>query len=142
MHTFTPFSASHGTCLVATYLNQEKMDFNEKHSQEYRLWVTIGDVIGEAKNWPKEMRKLFWTPNLKNFQRFLVCLFSYINGLHPDILLEWVTMKGLCRDMQAYHHIRYLMDDLEFKPAKYKKYYQYNVSLGRYENVLGEEKTF
>ena len=43
------------------------------------------DIIGDAGKWPKLIRRLFWTENLKHFQRCIVAAFVYVNGLDPDI---------------------------------------------------------
>ena len=104
------------------------------------MWNTIQDVIGDAKHWPKKIRKLFWTRNLRNFDRFLICLFAYVNGLNPLLLIEWATMKGLCRDNSAISHMKFLLEDLEEKPEKYQQYFAYSIMNDRYERVNGLPK--
>ena len=65
-------------------------------------WFEIQDLIGSADRWPPNIRRLFWTKNLTHFQRILVCAFAFSNGLHPEVLLEWVKLFRLARDESTY----------------------------------------
>ena len=72
----------------------------------YLAWRDVQDYIGfPANTWPKKIRQLFWTPNLKYFQRFLVTVFSYMNGLQLHQLLNWLHLMGCLRDQAAENHV-------------------------------------
>ena len=74
----------------------------------YNNWILIQDLIRDSKLWPTSIRKLFWTKNIKYFNRFRICCFAYVKGLHPDILCHWPLLLGLCRDSSAMQHLRSL----------------------------------
>lgn len=101
----------------------------------YLKWREIQDIIGDASEWPHRIRRLFWTTNIRNFERLLVAAFSYVNGLHPDILMNWASLMNLCRDQAAVRHFAYLFRAFDNK--KYQKYYAWNVTTRRYEHVDG-----
>ena len=59
-------------------------------SEISRLWLNIIDIIGPIHLWPKDIRKLFWEKHWTNKQRFKIAVFAYINGLNPEVLLDWI----------------------------------------------------
>ena len=108
-----------------------------REKQTYKLWMEIQDLIGKASLWPKSMRKLFWTPHLDHFHRILIAVFGYINGLHPDILLQWAKHMKLCRDVAAERHIENLYCIFKREGKQYGKLYAFNVTNLRYEYIDG-----
>lgn len=102
--------------------------------QVYEAWLVLQDLMGSAKKWPKVIRRIFWTKNLKHWNRILLCTFCYVNGLNPVLLIEWVELMGLCRDGSGIRHITAL-----FKLYEKRSYrlYAYNVAMGRYEYLDG-----
>ena len=106
-------------------------------NKECELWMTIQDIIGAAKLWPYRIRRLFWTQHIKHWDRILICVFVFVNGLNPEIFFEWATLKNLCRDRSAENHIRYLLRTFENNPQKYT-WYAWNVSRGHYETLGGQ----
>ena len=84
----------------------------------YNNWILIQDLIGDSKLWPTSIRKLFWTKNIKYFNRFRICCFAYVNGLHPEILFHWALLLGLCRDSSAMQHLRSLFRTFEESSEK------------------------
>ena len=106
-------------------------------SKEAQLWADIQDIVGKASLWPYKIRRLFWTKNIKHWDRILICCFVFVNGLNPVVFLEWCDLKGLCRDYSARNEIVSLLSAFENNPSKYKNWYQYNVTKGRWENLYG-----
>ena len=97
----------------------------------YELWCTILDIIGPRDKWPRNIPGLFWkVGTLKNQERFVLTTFCYINGLGPELLLEWCTIRRLLRDVAAVNHIKYLYDKYENSDVYDHKYWQWNVALG------------
>ena len=100
----------------------------------YQLWKSIKDIIGDASKWSQLIRRLFWTRNINQFQRSIVAAFVSINGLNPEIFLEWVEKQFLCRDKKTFKHFRILFK--EFEEGHYFNMYGYTVSNNRYEHIV------
>lgn len=112
-----------------------------RNRQIYTKWRDIQDIIGQAKLYPKIIRRLFWTKNLSHFERFLLTVFAYVNGLEITILLEWGSLLGLWKHESAQHHVRDLTR--RFSDGQYgKQYYAYNVTMGRYEYIDGTVRRY
>ena len=79
-------------------------------NREYQLWWVIQDLIGDAKLWPYEMRRLFWTRGLDHWERLKVAAFVFINGLEPTLFLEWVQLKGMADSPASLTHFEYLLN--------------------------------
>ena len=104
----------------------------------YTLWMTIQDIIGPATNWPAYIRKLFWTKNVKYFNRAILASFVFVNGLNPQIFMEWAELLHLCRDRSACNHFQSLF--AMFEAGKYigkRTLYAYNVTVDEYQYVDG-----
>lgn len=107
----------------------------------YELWMDIQDVIGPAKNWkPKAIRTLFWSKNIKNYQRFRLAAFVYLNPLPHYMFFEWVDLMGLCRDTAARAHLKYLLKS--FDEGKYSYAWGWSTIACRFLCVKGENKNF
>ena len=106
-------------------------------SPEAELWGTIQDIIGNASLWPRRIRRLFWTKNITHWNRILVCLFVYTNGLNPEFFYEWAQIRGMCSDNSARRELHSLLSAFERDPKKYN-WYAYNVSHNRYETLAGK----
>lgn len=119
------------------------MENRSRSSTIYILWRDIQDIIGNASLWPIRIRRLFWTQHLRYFQRFLIVIFSYVNGLNPQLLIEWLKIQRGFSNAESERHVRELFIRLE--EGKYNNhtrynYYGYNVYNKRYEYVNGTEK--
>lgn len=97
-------------------------------------WFTIQDIIGPAKDWPKNIRKLFWTKHVNHWNRLRLSAFVYVNGLNPLIFLEWAHLLNLCRDKAAQEHLIYLFRTY---PTKKYRLYAWSVGNNRYEYLDG-----
>ena len=107
----------------------------------YELWMTIQDIVGRASLWPVSIRRYFWTQNLKLWQRTLVAAFVFINGLNPQIFMEWVEVLHLASDSAAVRHFQYLLSSFESNPRRYNLY-GYNISNNRYEYLDGRVRVY
>lgn len=105
----------------------------------YEKWMVIQDIIGDAKLWPIRIRRLFWTQNLKHFDRIILAAFVYVNGLNPVIFLEWARLLKLGRDEAAYRHFDNLLRLYEIRNYTL---YAYNVSNNRYEWLDGSVRQY
>ena len=56
-----------------------------KMTKEAQMWHDIQDVVRDAKLWPFLIRQLFWTPDLKHWNRIIVTAFVFLNGLNPEV---------------------------------------------------------
>ena len=77
---------------------------------------------------------------MKYFERFLVVIFSYVNGLEPSIVIDFLQMNNCLKDSEAHRHVRNLFAALESGALNNKRYYAYNVYYDRYEYINGEVK--
>lgn len=111
-----------------------------RNREVYQLWKSMQDVIGDASKWPKLIRRLFWKRNLKQFNRCIVAAFVYVNGLNPEIFLQWVETQFLCRDKKGFEHFKFLFK--KFDEGKYRNLYAYNVTNNRYEYIDGTVRIY
>ena len=121
-------------------INSSMAHADIKKGKTYELWSEICEIIGDPSLWPVDIRKLFWTKNIKNFDRLRVCAFVFVNGLNPAIFLEWCDIMGLLRDLSAKEHVRYLLGKFEDQHPTYTKYFAYNVTMRRLEFINGQAK--
>ena len=98
-----------------------------------QLWREIQDIIGSASLWPRHIRRLFWSGHIDSFNRTSVATFVFVNGLNPEVFLEWASLLKLCRDRAARNHFKYLFRTFEADPRRYPNLYAYNISNNRYE---------
>ena len=76
-------------------------------------------------------------------QRHIISAFVFVNGLDPIIFFEWVNLKGLARDTEAYRHFSYLFNKFEADPTKFGfGLYAYNVTMGHYQKINGERHIY
>ena len=106
----------------------------------FHMWEHILDIIGPVKNWPPEIRNLFFKTNLSHIEVVKICTFANVNGLDPDLLVEWCDNMKLHKNYKAQHDMIRLLASFETDPDKYKYMYQYNVLWHRYEYLDGTIK--
>ena len=49
-------------------------------------WLAVQDVVGDAKTWPKFIRKMFWEKNLRDHNRMMIVNFAILNHISEDFL--------------------------------------------------------
>ena len=67
--------------------------------------------------------KLFWTRNLKHWDRFVVCCFIAVNGLNPEVFLEWVDVMHLAANHEALEEFKALLHEFTKNSSKWNKAY-------------------
>ena len=75
----------------------------------YILFDDICNIIGPSDEWPLGILKLFWRPNAKHWERFILGTFVAVNGLNPEIFLEWVDLMSLARDKNALDDFKHFL---------------------------------
>ena len=108
---------------------------------KYILWCDIQDVIGNASQWPKEMRRLFWTKNVTHWNRIMLATFVFVNGLNPTIFLEWVDCMSLAKEISSRNHFKYLLNIFEKNPSRYS-FYARNVCQNEWQHLDGKVKHY
>ena len=94
-------------------------------------WLEVADVLGDATKWPHNIRKLFWSSNLRHFDRILVCTLVHVNGLNPLLFEEWWRLIGFARDRSAERHLQSLLE--LFDEGRYAdSLYAYNIAQNQY----------
>jgi hypothetical protein len=117
------------------------MSWIGRNKEIYEKWVNIQDLIGDAVQWPRRIRRLFWTQNLKHFDRILVTAFCYVNGLTPEVFFEWACLLSLGRDTEAQRHFTALFR--LFEQGRYSRsLYAWNTTNRRYEYLDGTVKQY
>ena len=106
----------------------------------YILWDDICDIIGDSENWPTKIKKLFWSKNVKHFEKLMLCAFCYVNGLSLEVFLEWVDAVGLRRDESSRREMISWFNEFETNNKKWYKIYQNNIFNHQYEYLNGEVK--
>ena len=103
----------------------------------YILFDDICDIIGPSEEWPEGFLKLFWTRNLKHWDRFVLCCFIAVNGLNPEVFMEWVDVMHLASDYEAVREFKSLLNDFTNNASKWTRAYGYHVLNHCYEYVSG-----
>ena len=111
-----------------------------KNRQIYESWRDIQEIIGEASKWPAKIRRSFWIPGAKHFDRILLVTFVIVNGLNPEMFMDWARLIGLGNDEAAYRHFSALFKILPEK--NYSGLYAYNVTQNRYEYLDGRVRHY
>ena len=74
----------------------------------YILFDDICDIIGPSDEWPKRMLELFWSRDIKHWDHFVLSAFVVVNGLNPEIFLEWIDVIGLSKDENSLREFKSL----------------------------------
>ena len=108
----------------------------------YPLWRDIQELIGPATQWPRKIREMFWTRNIKNWARVRVTAFAYINGLPVGMLLHWGVMAQMWRGDgdRKFRHVQRLYKAME--DGKQYRLWAWNVSQGRCEWLDGTPRIY
>ena len=104
------------------------------------LFDDICDIVGPSEEWPSVIRELFWSPNVTHNNHLKLCAFVAVNGLNPEVFIEWVDLMGLARDDASRREFCSWLIELTTKQEKWKKIYAYHVLNHQYEFVTGEVK--
>ena len=112
---------------------------NRNKGEIYIKWMLIQDIIGTASKWPLKVRRWLWKPNECHFwQRTRIAAFTYVNGLNPKLLQEWMILLNFS-ERQIEHVMRLLCS---FEQGKQYNLYEWNVSTQRHEYLSGEPKFY
>ena len=106
------------------------------------LWYDMVDIVGPVRNWSPKIRNLFFRKNITHSQRFQFCTFIYVNGVNPDMLIDWVDRMELCSSEKSRSEFVSLLTTFETNPKKYAHMYAYNVYFHRYEYLDGRVKFY
>ena len=108
----------------------------------YMLFNNICDIIGPSNEWPEKILKFFWTQNVKHWDRFILTTFVVVNGLNPEIFLEWIDVMHLARDNSALNEFKSLLHTFTTNTSKWNKAYGYHILNHRYDYLTGEVKCY
>jgi hypothetical protein len=68
------------------------------HSREKELLDYLLDILSPEDRWPDSIYKAFYTRELKSKQRWNMACFFWYNGVDPEIVYEWYTLRGVFND--------------------------------------------
>ena len=126
----------------STNMSSEITRRRDRSRRIYEMWVLLQDLLGNCNEWPFNIRKLFQTKHLNNYQRLLITAFIFINGLDPEIFFEWCQLLGLLRDNSAYRHVRYLLDKFLNSNKYDHTIYGYSVIKNKYVYINGHTRFY
>ena len=116
---------------------------NATLSRNFLIWKDLQTVIGAANRWPIHIRRLFWTVNLRAWQRVIIAGFVWVNNLNPVIFEEWALELGLYTPgSSGASHFAGLFKLFEDTPTDsgIQHLYGWNVKKGHYYTLKGERK--
>ena len=62
---------------------------NTRRRTIFLLWQDITEIyLGPARNWPVQIRTLFWSRNVTYFDKYRLCIFVNINPLPIEVFLN------------------------------------------------------
>ena len=108
----------------------------------YILFDHICNIIGPSDEWPKRILELFWSREIKHWDHFVLSAFVVINGLNPDMFLEWIDMIGLAKDENSLREFKSLLQTFMKESAKWNRVYAYHILNHRFKFISGEVKFY
>ena len=96
----------------------------------WEKWNTVCDILGPPQRWPHSIRRLFWAKTLSYNQRFRLVIFCFNNGLQPQILLDWFSLRKMVPDTKNIRRLQQLVKDLETPTEITKHYYSWDLHCG------------
>ncbi len=105
----------------------------------YKAWMQLMDIMGEARLWPKFVRRAFWTVKIKHWDLVRQCAFVYINGCNSCFLMAWMRLRKM--DQKDILDAERLFKTFETDPKRYTLY-SWNVSQGTYMYLDGTRHTY
>ena len=64
----------------------------------------------------------FFKTKLTHIEILKLCTFVNVNGLNPDILIDWCDKMNLHKDYKSQHDMIWPMATFETDPDRYKAY--------------------
>lgn len=123
---------------VRANIDRSKLSVKDK---KRLLFLDIQDIVGDQKKWPVCVKVAFFSKELTHLQRIIIASFAFVNGLHVSFVSRLLYLVNVHRDYNEVRKVVALINSFESAPGKYK-YYQYNVSAGRYEFISGKVKVY
>jgi hypothetical protein len=101
------------------------------------LWHEIQDIIGPAPQWPRHIRIMFWSNRLNYWQRVCLAAFVWINGLNPEVIYNWFTIRNvMLRGSPEQRHLSQLFNYYFENSTKYRLW-SWNVCMASYQWLDG-----
>ena len=99
------------------------------------MWEHIKDILGPVNDWPFGMKERFWrAPRYRD--RISVLCFAWINGLDPELVIQWYGLNGWLDKKDREVHMRSILKVLEEEPRRYN-WWSYCIFTGRREYMDG-----
>jgi hypothetical protein len=77
-----------------------------RNQRIHDLWMDIQDIVGPARLWPFEVRRLFWTQGIAHLQRILVDCFIYSENHEGTIVCLFRVARAIFQLSGDCHHYR------------------------------------
>ena len=109
---------------------------DKRRIRRRELWLALQEIIGNHKFWPVVVRMIIWRQHISHFDRIVLSSFVFVNGLPPNILIEFLLLVNFSRNSGELEEIVTLLRAFESDPHRYT-YYAYSVTNRRYEYLSG-----
>ena len=106
-------------------------------------WRMVQDFIGNGRNWPRYMARLWFCSNLGNHDRVTIAAFAYGNGCGVDLLCDCLISVNRYVTRLKINKIRYLYtywDDPQFGFERRSVRNYYDMVLGVVVNLNGGQR--
>lgn len=111
---------------------------NDMTLEQFILFFEIQDIIGNFSYWPTHIQNwfLYGVPAGRGQRlRPILAGFVWINGLNPEVFLDWCKLFPDLFSADALAHFAYLFQSFD---SGYLQYiYSYNITLGHYQTING-----
>ena len=98
-----------------------------------KLWLSICDITGNPKLWPRAIRKLMWKTRqyLTYGERFRIILFFETNGVNSkEMIFPWFRLRNMIRDVKTYEELNMIIQAFE-NPCKTNSHWRaWDVRIG------------
>ena len=109
-------------------------------SKACNIWMEMQDLIGLARNWPYNIRRLMWAREWNEWDRVIIAGFAWVNGLYEPLIYEWAFLRRIFTPGSERHqHMRSIFRGLD--DGRYTYLWAWNVTSGRYEYMDGRPRT-
>ena len=116
-----------------------KQEIVEKRRELFK--AINGDAFFPLKDWPKDLRKLFWMKPLSDSETFKLMLFCLGNGCSPSLITEWILLSQSWAPEKFEKRARQLDFILLNMDQKRKSWFYFDIDYGKWLYLNGLPRT-
>src|SRR5436190_4384153 len=88
-HAHAPWSHAYVSWQYVQVLNRKPLRSKMSYTVDQihnNPWLSVQDVVGDAKTWPKFIRAMFWDRNFNDHHRMIIVNFAFVNHISEEFL--------------------------------------------------------